>query len=147
MFRNINQLGDWIEPSYDLARQLHEKSLPVKDVSVCSPSKKYIDVKLIKTIAEVWNTVFDDIYCIVKMKAFRSQTKPKLYKYASMQADRAWIVGILLNLYNERRNLIRQEVQWNSVDDHIEKQTLSRQRLLSLVNIVKLLCDLVFVCK
>lgn len=137
MFRNINQLGDWIDPSYELIAQLQTFH-----------KSHTVDFKLLKTTVSVLNAVFDDIYCIAKMRAlYSTKKKPWIHGYADMQANRAWFAGTLLSLYGEHNNLVQQNIQWETTLDRIEQEKLARERWFSLVNTMKLFCDLAFVCK
>lgn len=158
MFRNINELGDWIEPGFELAALL--------DAAAPSPSKLPSSVseyplglvpwsllthQTISKAVSFANSVFDDIYTVAKIRAFKLTRKPWLFHYADRQCNRLWFTSVLLGLYGERNRLISQQKRYEECNcnygDGEEMRKLAKLRKLSVVNVVKLLCDLVFTGK
>lgn len=135
MFRNINEIGDWIQPGLELIESTKDN--------------KTFDLKCIRLWTQFWNSIFDDIYCVLKMQA--SPTK----EWADDIANRFWLINIWLGLYIERLCLIQQQHEYdklmgsNSEKPYNEEaaRKLKKKRILSLVNFLKLLCDMMFVCE
>lgn len=136
MFRNINELGDWLKPGLELIDKTED-------------SKTRFDIKYIKLWSQFWNSIFDDVYCVLKMQASPSK------KWADDQANRFWLLNIWLSLYIEHVNLVQQQKEY---DDLVKASTekpcdderanrLAKKRVFSLLNFLKLLCDMVFVCE
>jgi hypothetical protein len=136
MFRNINELGDWLKPGLQLVEKTED-------------SKVTFDIKYIKLWTQFWNSIFDDIYCVLKMQASPSK------RWADDQANRFWLINIWLGLYIEHNNLVQQQKEYdNLVKTNSEKpydderaNRLAKKRVFSLLNFLKLLCDMIFVCE
>lgn len=153
MFRNINELGNWIDPGLELVAGIQD--VPAKSSTLASDLPLGLipwhtfTFKFIKIYVEFWNSVFDDIYCICKIRAFKLTQKPWLYTFSDKQCNRLWFTSVLLNLYVERKKLTVQQLAFEKLEGQPEKNEkelrgLAWQRHLSLVNVVKLLADLVF---
>lgn len=80
---------------------------------------------------------------------------------SARQCDLLWFVSVLIRLYFERERLVQQQASYNEGLSGAatgtgvkggglncgELKELGKRRRMSLINGVKLLCDLVFTCE
>lgn len=156
MFRNINELGDWIDSGYELAglvastHTLPRSCKPAPDFPLDLVPWSCFTHEIMSTATAFANSVFDDIYTLAKMRGLTLSRKSWVYYYADRQCNRLWFTSVLLGLWGERNRLIAQQEEYEELGETGSVENLQKLRMarkLSVVNTAKLACDLVFTSK
>ena len=108
---------------------------------------------LVRALVEILNDFWDDVYCLSRIGLLRS---PKVQRWSETWANRAWMTGIIMDLYvlmqkrsvmlvklGTARNKKYLDVR-SGADDHVIREKLSVEAYWIDVSIAKLLADLGF---
>ena len=108
---------------------------------------------LVHALVEMLNDFWDDVYCLSRIGLLRS---PKVQRWSETWANRAWMTGIIMDLYvlMERRSAMRVKLETtrskkyldvgSGGDEHVVQEKLSVEAYWIDVSIAKLLADLGF---
>jgi Peroxisomal biogenesis factor 11 (PEX11) len=113
---------------------------------------------LVRAIVEILNDFWDDVYCLSRIGFLRS---PKLQRWSENWANRAWMMGIIMDLYvlKQKRDVTKMKLETipekkflDVKGPSLEEDRVKAREKLSIeaywidISIVKLLADLGFCC-
>ena len=108
---------------------------------------------LVRAWVEILNDFWDDVYCLSRIGLLRS---PKVQRWSEAWANRAWMTGIIMDLYVliQRRSAMQVKLGTaqnkkyldvgSGADDRVVREKLSVEAYWIDVSIAKLLADLGF---
>lgn len=110
---------------------------------------------VVRAVVEILNDFWDDVYCLSRIGLFRGK---KLQKWSEEWANRAWMTGIIMDLYVlfQRREVVAGKLRSTSREKYLSvevgdpeegKSAMEKMKVEAYwidVSIVKLLTDFGF---